>query len=74
LQEMVQLNARQILVGKDKSYEQAWELILSSALGRAAEEVRSMKVRDNLQEIQQPYKMMDSKSMVGCFIIVFVKS
>ena len=70
---MVSLNAKQIFAGKSSSREQAWDILIRDAIQLAMHDIKSLKYRTALIE-QDPYKLMDSKSMVGCYLMVFVKA
>lgn len=59
----------QILAGKDRGCEGAWEMIMKTAIQLASYDILAPKDRKT-----EPYKLMDSKSMVGCFSMIFVRS
>lgn len=56
---MVELNANNIIIGKDGNLSKAWEKLLMDAL--------------NNNPFGQIYIPVINKAMVGCFIIMFVK-
>ena len=66
LQEMVQLNMLNVLKGKSKSSMKLWEQLLGNAI-LAATHSESSPPSDK-------YVFVIAKSMVGCFIALFVKA
>lgn len=59
LQEMVELNTKKVIQGKDKSRAAEWEKIISNSL--------------NSNRFGIQYIPVIQKVMVGCYIVMFAK-